>query len=85
MEHINWATVTSSSSLASVLETTATLATHVGSATAMNIGAGRNVATAETVLDLLEQAANGQTNGVDKNVAVLAQNILRQSLDSAVA
>jgi sugar/nucleoside kinase (ribokinase family) len=71
--------------LASVLETTATLATHVGSATAMNIGAGRNVATAETVLDLLEQAANGQTNGVDKNVAVLAQNILRQSLDSAVA
>ena len=65
------------------LETTATLATHVGSATAMNIGAGRNVARAETVLELLEDAANGKTAGVKKDAAQLARAMLRASMSSA--
>jgi sugar/nucleoside kinase (ribokinase family) len=66
-----------------VLETTATLATHVGSATAMNIGAGRNVARAQTVLTLLDDGAKGLTDGVDRDVAKRAQHILRESLGAA--
>lgn len=66
-----------------VLRTTATLATHVGSATAMNLGAGRNVAKAETVMNLLDAAARGGTEGVDSDVAARAQQILRDSLTAA--
>jgi len=66
-----------------VLRTTATLATHVGSATAMNVGAGRNVANAETVMNLLDAAARGGTDGVDSDVATRAQQILRDSLTAA--
>ena len=66
-----------------VLRTTATLATHVGSATAMNLGAGRNVANAETVMNLLDAAARGGTEGVDSDVAARAQQILRDSLAAA--
>jgi len=62
------------------LQTTATLATHVGSATAMNIGAGRNVAKAETVLELLDAAVDGKTEGVDRDSASRAQAILRESM-----
>ncbi|OUS48737.1 Ribokinase-like protein [Ostreococcus tauri] len=69
--------------LSEALATTATLATHVGSATAMNVGAGRNVAKAETVIELLDMAANGKTDGVDANVAQRARSMLRTSIASA--
>lgn len=62
------------------LETTVTLATHVGSATAMNVGAGRNVARAETVLDLLNQAATGKTRGVSKVAAAAARSVLKDAI-----
>ena len=69
--------------LSEALATTATLATHVGSATAMNVGAGRNVAKVETVIELLDMAANGKTDGVDANVAQRARSMLRTSIASA--
>ena len=62
------------------LETTVTLATHVGSATAMNVGAGRNVARAETVLDLLNQGATGKTRGVSKVAAAAARSVLKDAI-----
>jgi len=70
--------------LSEVLQTTATLATHVGSATAMNIGAGRNVAKAETVLELLDAAVDGKTEGVDRGTASRAQAILRESMNESM-
>jgi len=62
------------------LETTVTLATHVGSATAMNLGAGRNVARAETVLDLLSEGATGKTRGVSKVAAAAARSVLQDAV-----
>ena len=70
--------------LSEVLQTTATLATHVGSATAMNIGAGRNVAKVETVLELLDAAVDGKTEGVDRGTASRAQAILRESMNESM-
>ena len=46
----------------------------------MNVGAGRNVARAETVLDLLNQGATGKTRGVSKVAAAAARSVLKDAI-----
>jgi|AntAceMinimDraft_1070359.scaffolds.fasta_scaffold04385_3 sugar/nucleoside kinase (ribokinase family) len=68
--------------LAEMMEETLTLAAAIGAATATGTGAGRNVASADKVRELLEECAVGDegVSGVNPKAAMRAQRLMNDTL-----